>query len=54
MIFERVTTTIDRYELQSFEVALEVTAKGEIRFIGSAASEVKGGLKLVFARRDRQ
>jgi hypothetical protein len=53
-IFERVTTTIDRYELQSFEVALEVTAKGEIRFIGSAASEVKGGLKLVFARRDRQ
>jgi hypothetical protein len=51
-VFERVSTTIHQYELQSFEVALEVTAKGEVRFIGSAASEVKGGLKLLFARRE--
>jgi hypothetical protein len=51
-VFERVTTAIDRYELEGFEVALEVTAKGEIRFVGSASSEVKGGLKLVFTRRE--
>jgi hypothetical protein len=33
-VFEQVTTAVDRYELATFEVALEVTAKGEIRFVG--------------------
>jgi hypothetical protein len=48
--FSGVTTSIQDYELASFELALEVTAKGELRFIGAASSEFKGGLKLVFTR----
>ena len=43
---------IAKYPLESIELSVEVTAKGEVRLIGAAASEVKGGLKLVFARRD--
>lgn len=49
-IFAGVTTTVKDYELHTFELVVEVSAKGEIRFIGSAASELKGGLKLVFTR----
>jgi hypothetical protein len=39
------------FELESFEVTVEISAGGEIRLIGSVASEVRGGLKLVFRRR---
>lgn len=49
-VFDGVTTAVRDYELRSFELNVEVSAKGEIRFIGSAASEMKGGLKLVFTR----
>lgn len=38
------------YRLDSFEVTVDVTAKGEVRLVGSVGSEVKGGLKLVFKR----
>jgi hypothetical protein len=38
------------YSLDSFEVAVDVTAKGEVRLVGSVGSEVKGGLKLVFKK----
>jgi hypothetical protein len=48
--FEGVSTSVKDYELQSFEIAVEVTGKGEIRFIGSISSEIKGGIKLVFSR----
>ncbi|HKQ03740.1 MAG TPA: hypothetical protein VJ464_01310 [Blastocatellia bacterium] len=51
--FEGVTTAIRDYELHGFELAIEVTAKGEIRFIGSATSELKGGLKLIFTKQKK-
>ncbi|MCA2215449.1 Pepco domain-containing protein [Jidongwangia harbinensis] len=38
------------FELDEFEVILELTAKGEVRLIGSASTEVKGGVKLIFRR----
>jgi hypothetical protein len=50
--FASVPTVVDSFELNSFELTLDVTAKGEVRFIGSVGTEVKGGLKIVF-RRDK-
>jgi hypothetical protein len=51
-VFEDASTAVADLELRSLEVQLEVTSKGEVRLIGAASVEVKGGLKLVFARRD--
>jgi hypothetical protein len=48
--FEGVSTTIKDYDLESVELAVEVTAKGEIWFMGSVSADAKGGLKLVFKR----
>ncbi len=50
-VFDEVATEISRYELETVEVTVEVTARGEVRLIGSAGAEVTGGLKLVFSRR---
>jgi len=50
VVFERIGTAIGRYDLESIDVTIEVTAKGEIRLVGSAGVEVRGGLKLTFAR----
>lgn len=36
--------------LDTVEVTVDVTAKGEVRLIGAASAEVKGGLKLRFKR----
>ena len=49
--FENVTTKVKNYELQSFELSVDITAKGEVRFIGNIGGEIKGGLKLVFTKR---
>jgi hypothetical protein len=49
--FGGITTVVDNFELNSFELTLDVTAKGEVRFIGSAGTEVKGGLKVLFQRK---
>lgn len=53
-MFEGISTSVRDYELDSFELAIEVTATGGIRFIGSASTDVKGGLKLVFNRQRRE
>lgn len=53
-IFDGVTTSVKNYELQSFELTVDVTAKGEIRFVGSVGGELKGGLKLVFIRQKQE
>lgn len=53
-IFEEVTTAVKNYELQSFELTVDVTAKGEIRFVGSVGGELKGELKLVFIRQKQE
>ena len=42
------------YFLESFEVNVDVTAKGEVRLIGSVSSEVKGGIRLVFKKAHTQ
>ena len=47
---ESVGDSASPYRLDSFELTVEVTAKGEVRFVGSAATEIRGGLKLVFKR----
>jgi hypothetical protein len=41
------------YELTHIELLVETTAKGEIRFIGGASAEIKGGIKIVFERQTR-
>jgi hypothetical protein len=50
-VFDGVPTVVSSFELGSFELTLDVTAKGEVRFIGSAGTEIKGGLKIVFQRK---
>ncbi len=50
-VVDATIRTTGAYELESFEVSLDVSAAGEVRLVGSVSSEVKGGLKLVFRRR---
>lgn len=45
-----VETPGSDFSLDSFEVTLDVSAKGEVRLVGSVGSEVKGGVKLVFKK----
>jgi hypothetical protein len=52
-MFHGVTRFVGGYELDSFELTVEITAKGEIRLLGSAGMEAKGGLKLSFRRGPR-
>ena len=49
--FQGATTTIQDFELQSFELNVDVTAKGEVRLIGALSTEFSGGLKLTFERK---
>lgn len=39
------------FELESFEVSLDVSARGEVRLVGSVSSEIRGGMRLTFRRR---
>jgi hypothetical protein len=45
-----LATVVEGYTLDTLELSVEVTGNGEIRFIASASSEVKGGVKLVFKK----
>lgn len=40
------------YELSEIELSIDVTSKGEVRLISSAGAEIKGGIKLVFSRKN--
>lgn len=42
------------FGLESIEVQIELTAKGEVRLIGAAGAETKGGVKLTFTRPGEQ
>jgi hypothetical protein len=54
-IFEGVTTSISHYELNSVEIVIETTARGEVKLVGSGlAGDLKGGIKLVFARQNQE
>ncbi|ADJ48159.1 hypothetical protein AMES_6334 [Amycolatopsis mediterranei S699] len=48
--FRRAAEASEMFELDAFEVNLDLTAKGEVRLVGSFSSEIKGGVKLVFRR----
>lgn len=50
LVFEKAEAVVTGYGLESIELSVEITAKGEVRLVASASSEVKGGLKLVFRR----
>lgn len=49
-IFSMSQAAVGDLTLDTVEVTVEVTAKGEVRLIGAASAEVKGGLKLQFKR----
>ena len=41
------------FRVDSFEVTLDITARGEIRMISSVSSEIHGGVKLIFTRQSQ-
>lgn len=49
-VFSMSQAAVGDLTLDAVEVTVEVTAKGEVRLIGAASAEVKGGLKLQFKR----
>jgi hypothetical protein len=49
-VFRVAQRATEGFELDSFEVAVEITAAGEVRLIGSVSTEIRGGAKLVFRR----
>lgn len=51
-IFDNITASVRNYELQTVELSIDISAKGEVRFVGSISSELKGGVKLTFARKN--
>lgn len=51
LMLQNLGESVSDYNLSSFEISVDVTAKGEVRFIGSAGTDVKGGLKLIFQRK---
>jgi hypothetical protein len=54
-VFEGVTTAVKNYELKNVEIVVEITAKGEIKLIGSGmSSDIKGGIKLVFSKQNKE
>lgn len=49
-VFVTSQEAVGDLSLDAVEVTVEVTAKGEVRLVGAAAAELKGGLKLCFKR----
>lgn len=48
--FTKAQEATGSFDLDEFEVTLDLSAKGEVRVIASVSSEIHGGLKLVFRR----
>ena len=44
---------ISRFALQTIEVNIELTLKGEVRLIAAASAETKGAIKLTFGTGER-
>jgi hypothetical protein len=50
-VFEGITTAVKNYELKNVEIVVEITAKGEVKLLGSGVTgDMKGGIKLIFSR----
>ena len=52
-VFDAVNLQVHNYELETIELTVDVTAKGEVKFIGSVGTEFKGGLTLSFHRANK-
>lgn len=50
--FSRAATVMAGYQLEGFDVSVELTAEGGLRMIASATSSVTGGLTLSFRKTD--
>jgi hypothetical protein len=50
-ILESMGKASSAYELKTFEIVVDFTAKGEIRLIGAASGEFRGGIKLSFSKK---
>ena len=48
--FRKAQEAAGSFDVDEFEVTLDLSAKGEVRVIASVSSEIRGGLKLVFRR----
>ncbi|HSU17447.1 Pepco domain-containing protein [Longimicrobium sp.] len=53
-VLTRIEDFGSNFILDQVELQIEVTAKGEIRLIGSASTELAGGVKLLFRRNERK
>lgn len=49
--FRKAQEATGPFGLDEFEVALDLSARGEVRVVASVSTEIHGGLKLVFRRR---
>lgn len=49
-VFQSAQRATGGFALDEFEVTLELSAGGEVRLVGSASAEFRGGIKLVFRR----
>jgi hypothetical protein len=48
--FDGVSTVVKNYQLDTFEITVQVSATGEVRLVGGASTQLTGGLKLIFSR----
>jgi hypothetical protein len=48
--FRKAQQSAGEFELDEFEVTLDLTATGEVRLVASVRAEIRGGLKLTFRR----
>jgi hypothetical protein len=51
-IFRSASTAASELELQSLQVQIEISAKGEVRLVGAASAELTGGITLIFSRKE--
>ncbi|MFF5028061.1 Pepco domain-containing protein [Streptomyces collinus] len=53
-MFASASAATSGLHLESMEVSLALTAKGEVRLVGAVSGEVSGGITLVFKRRTQE
>ncbi len=51
-VFRSASTAVSELELQSFQVQIEISARGEVRLIGAASAELTGGITLIFSKKE--
>jgi hypothetical protein len=51
-VFRSASTAVSELELESLQVQIEISAKGEVRLVGAASAELTGGITLIFSRKE--